>query len=111
MPQPDFDRAMREGLADAVGFVGGALAGWWLGRSLGGRALAEPLPEGEGAMVSLRLAEADAEAELYAYVDAASALDPALFLLPGSINSNAPQMVTTASMAWNWAPLPGPRRR
>jgi len=31
----DFDRAMREGLADAVGFVGGALAGWWLGRQLG----------------------------------------------------------------------------
>ena len=27
-------------------------------------------------------------------------LDPALFLLPGSINSNAPQSVTTASMAW-----------
>ncbi|MEC3951042.1 TonB-dependent receptor [Sphingobium sp. HWE2-09] len=27
-------------------------------------------------------------------------LDPALFLLPGSINSNAPQIVTTASMAW-----------
>jgi hypothetical protein len=31
----DFDRAMREGLADAVGFVGGALAGWWLGRQFG----------------------------------------------------------------------------
>ena len=27
-------------------------------------------------------------------------LDPALFLLPGSINSNAPQIVTTASVAW-----------
>ncbi|MGK2910941.1 MAG: TonB-dependent receptor [Sphingobium sp.] len=27
-------------------------------------------------------------------------LDPALFLLPGSINSNAPQAVTTASIAW-----------
>ena len=27
-------------------------------------------------------------------------LDPALFLLPGSINSNAPQVVTTASIAW-----------
>ncbi|MCP1470119.1 outer membrane receptor protein involved in Fe transport [Sphingobium sp. OAS761] len=27
-------------------------------------------------------------------------LDPALFLLPGSINSNAPQVVTTASFAW-----------
>lgn len=35
MAQPDFDRAMREGLADAVGFVGGALAGWWLGRQFG----------------------------------------------------------------------------
>jgi len=35
MPQQDFDRAMREGLADAVGFVGGALAGWGLGRLLG----------------------------------------------------------------------------
>ena len=31
----DFDRAVREGLADAVGFVGGALGGWWLGRLLG----------------------------------------------------------------------------
>ena len=31
----DFNRAMREGLADAVGFVGGALAGWWLGRQFG----------------------------------------------------------------------------
>lgn len=27
-------------------------------------------------------------------------LDPALFLLPGSINSNAPQVVTTASASW-----------
>lgn len=27
-------------------------------------------------------------------------LDPALFLLPGAINSNAPQSVTTASIAW-----------
>ena len=35
MAQPDFNRAMREGLADAVGFVGGALAGWWLGRQFG----------------------------------------------------------------------------
>ena len=31
----DFDRAMREALADAVGFVGGALAGWALGRQFG----------------------------------------------------------------------------
>jgi hypothetical protein len=31
----DFDRAMREGLADAAGFVVGALAGWWLGRQFG----------------------------------------------------------------------------
>lgn len=31
----DFDRAMREGLADAVGFVLGALAGWGLGRLFG----------------------------------------------------------------------------
>ena len=31
----DFDRAVREGLADAIGFVGGALAGWGLGRALG----------------------------------------------------------------------------
>jgi len=31
----DFDRAMREGLADALGFVLGALAGWWLGRQFG----------------------------------------------------------------------------
>jgi len=31
----DFNRAMREGLADAVGFVGGALLGWWAGRQFG----------------------------------------------------------------------------
>ncbi|MFT7722051.1 MAG: hypothetical protein QM788_04360 [Roseateles sp.] len=31
----DFNRAMREALADAVGFVAGALAGWWLGRQFG----------------------------------------------------------------------------
>jgi len=31
----DFDRAMREGLADAIGFVAGALAGWWVGRQFG----------------------------------------------------------------------------
>ena len=31
----DFDRAMREGLADAVGFVGGALLCWWAGRQFG----------------------------------------------------------------------------
>ena len=31
----DFDRAMREGLADAIGFVGGALIGWWVGRQFG----------------------------------------------------------------------------
>ena len=31
----DFDRAMREGLADAAGFVVGALAGWWVGRLFG----------------------------------------------------------------------------
>ncbi len=31
----DFNRAMREALADAVGFVGGALAGWGLGRQFG----------------------------------------------------------------------------
>lgn len=31
----DFNRAMREGLADAVGFVVGALAGWGLGRQFG----------------------------------------------------------------------------
>jgi len=32
--------------------------------------------------------------------DGSVPLDPALFLLPGSINSNAPQIVTTASVAW-----------
>ncbi|MDI1296461.1 MAG: TonB-dependent receptor, partial [bacterium] len=32
--------------------------------------------------------------------DGSVPLDPALFLLPGSINSNAPKLVTTASMAW-----------
>ncbi len=35
MTQPDLNRAVREGLADAVGFVLGALAGWGLGRMLG----------------------------------------------------------------------------
>ncbi len=32
--------------------------------------------------------------------DGSVPLDPALFLLPGSINSNAPKLVTTASIAW-----------
>ena len=31
----DFNRAMREAVADAIGFVGGALAGWWVGRQFG----------------------------------------------------------------------------
>ena len=31
----DFNRAMREAVADAVGFVLGALAGWGLGRQFG----------------------------------------------------------------------------
>jgi hypothetical protein len=31
----DLNRALREGVADAAGFVGGALAGWWLGRQFG----------------------------------------------------------------------------
>lgn len=35
MAQNEFDRAMREGLADAVGFVLGALGGWGLGRVFG----------------------------------------------------------------------------
>jgi hypothetical protein len=38
----DLDRALREGLADAVGFVGGALAGWWLGRHFGIDFVASP---------------------------------------------------------------------
>ncbi|WP_422016875.1 hypothetical protein [Roseateles sp.] len=42
MAQPDFNRAMREGLADAVGFVLGALAGWWLGRQFGIDFIASP---------------------------------------------------------------------
>src|SRR5690606_31473423 len=32
--------------------------------------------------------------------DGSVPLDPALFLLPGSINSQAPELVTTASAAW-----------
>ncbi|TNE43035.1 MAG: TonB-dependent receptor [Sphingomonadales bacterium] len=32
--------------------------------------------------------------------DGATPLDPALFLLPGSFNSNAPEYVTTVSFAW-----------
>ncbi|PZP35130.1 MAG: hypothetical protein DI603_04420 [Roseateles depolymerans] len=35
MPRTDLDRALREGLADALGFFVGALAGWGLGRWLG----------------------------------------------------------------------------
>ncbi len=31
----DFNRAMREAVADAIGFVGGALTGWWVGRQFG----------------------------------------------------------------------------
>ncbi|MBW8843934.1 MAG: hypothetical protein JF607_03025 [Burkholderiales bacterium] len=38
----DFDGAMREGLADAIGFVLGALAGWWLGRQFGIDFIASP---------------------------------------------------------------------
>jgi hypothetical protein len=38
----DLDRALREGLADAIGFVGGALAGWWLGRQVGIDFIASP---------------------------------------------------------------------
>ncbi|MCE4554711.1 hypothetical protein [Pelomonas cellulosilytica] len=30
----NFDRALREGLADAIGFVGGALGGWAVGREV-----------------------------------------------------------------------------
>ena len=39
---PDLDRALREGLADACGFVAGALAGWWLGRQFGIDFVASP---------------------------------------------------------------------
>lgn len=35
MTQFDTGAALREGLADALGFVLGGLAGWWLGRQLG----------------------------------------------------------------------------
>lgn len=35
MPTPSLRDALAEGLADAVGFVGGALAGWQFGRLLG----------------------------------------------------------------------------
>ncbi len=38
----DFDRALREGVADALGFVAGALAGWALGRQLGIDFIASP---------------------------------------------------------------------
>lgn len=38
----DLDRAWREGLADALGFVLGALAGWGLGRELGVDFIASP---------------------------------------------------------------------
>lgn len=42
MGPSDYKRALREGLADAVGFVGGALAGWWLGRQFGIDFIASP---------------------------------------------------------------------
>jgi hypothetical protein len=33
--EPAFRRSLWQGVADACGFVLGALAGWWLGRALG----------------------------------------------------------------------------
>ncbi|CAM3997719.1 hypothetical protein [Roseateles saccharophilus] len=42
MARPDLERALREGLADAIGFVAGALAGWWLGRQFGIDFIASP---------------------------------------------------------------------
>ena len=45
-------------------------------------------------------AEAKFASRLVGSGDGSVPLDPALFLLPGSINSNAPKMVTTASAAW-----------
>ena len=32
---PDTRQLLREGLSDAIGFVGGAVAGYWLGQLLG----------------------------------------------------------------------------
>ena len=35
MAQPDAKQLLSDGLADALGFLGGGLAGWQLGRLLG----------------------------------------------------------------------------
>jgi hypothetical protein len=50
----DAKDALAEGLADAVGFVGGALAGWQLGRLLGFDVLA-PGPFDSRAMIAWAL--------------------------------------------------------
>jgi len=49
-------RLLREGLSDAVGFVGGALAGFWLARWLGFDLFAEGYGSGSiGAIVAVGL--------------------------------------------------------
>src|SRR3546814_1512830 len=45
-------------------------------------------------------ARAKFAARLVGSSDGSTPLDQALFLLPGNINSNAPQLVATASIAW-----------
>lgn len=49
-------RLLKEGLSDAVGFVGGALAGFWLARWLGFDLFAEGYDAGSiGAIVAVGL--------------------------------------------------------
>jgi outer membrane receptor protein involved in Fe transport len=48
----------------------------------------------------LTYAEAKFRKTLVGSSDGQTPLDPALFLLPGAINSNAPEIVTTVSFAW-----------
>ncbi len=60
---------------------------------------ASPIPE---VRVSggLTYAEAKFKKRLVGSSDGQTPLDPALFLLPGNFNSNAPEIVTTMSFAW-----------
>jgi thiamine pyrophosphate-dependent acetolactate synthase large subunit-like protein len=38
---PDTQQLLKEGLSDAIGFIGGALAGYWLARLIGFDAFAQ----------------------------------------------------------------------
>ena len=52
----DTQRLLKEGLSDAVGFVGGALAAYWIARALGFDLFAEGYSGGSiGAIVAVGL--------------------------------------------------------